>query len=660
MRGETLAEACLWRLTGGRGKFISGSIKVQELKSLEDSRIYLFEGSASSSKFSYRCAELVKGVFDTDSIKLLTLTTAIELKAIEGSDFKKISTKLKTLLKNLASGPMIVDKAKELVHSSVSSNKSEAEAKTGQSKQTSNKQGEAETGTAAAKVACNVSPGKQLVDAFDEDIKKHFGPELIAKMETMTEGEIEITFGGLIKEAEKKGIIPKALPSTQERPKGILKKSEASFTSANPGMSSSKRTASEIELSTPSDSPQDQEDKRLKTERDRKERKPEGNFEQESTGNLSPSLSEVLAQIESEDDQTNWGDRMEENNSEDNGNAVGGEWKEVTRKDKKTRITNSGRKNSTAENRSEIPGFNTRKTQQSCQPIILEGLKEEEVRNPLRLKRKLEEWNGKIKEIKSTTSGKILVFPKTEEDKKFMLKNRCGGISTREVKESIKPLFVVIGGISPEVSEAEITLEVGRPCKRLLASRSGGTATWKVKVTCKSSDDQKLLLKKGIRIGFRNYKAMEYNVARKPLICYNCQRFGHIASNCTDVIRCRYCSNEHSSKDCPKNKICCANCGKEHETSSTECEHIRKEMEDEEVRQARRKQTVRRADKKEKDESTEIAGIIALSICAVLKNTASGNAISETEVCDIVTNAIAKVRKITLNSNLIKRLAFDI
>lgn len=45
------------------------------------------------------------------------------------------------------------------------------------------------------------------------------------------------------------------------------------------------------------------------------------------------------------------------------------------------------------------------------------------------------------------------------------------------------------------------------------------------------------------------------------LQCYKCQRFGHLANNCTNAACCCHCAGEHISKDCKsKNVLRCVNC----------------------------------------------------------------------------------------------------
>ena len=68
-----------------------------------------------------------------------------------------------------------------------------------------------------------------------------------------------------------------------------------------------------------------------------------------------------------------------------------------------------------------------------------------------------------------------------------------------------------------------------------------------------------------------------------PWQCYNCQGFGHNASECkVRLPKCVVCAKAHSSTDCPEKAktqdklIKCVNCGKSHVASYGGCEIFKK------------------------------------------------------------------------------------
>ena len=72
----------------------------------------------------------------------------------------------------------------------------------------------------------------------------------------------------------------------------------------------------------------------------------------------------------------------------------------------------------------------------------------------------------------------------------------------------------------------------------------------------------------------------------KPVRCYRCQRFGHLAAACLAKLeRCSICSGHHRTQQCIVKiqnselvKLKCANCGEEHSANSNRCSVLREKM----------------------------------------------------------------------------------
>ena len=76
-------------------------------------------------------------------------------------------------------------------------------------------------------------------------------------------------------------------------------------------------------------------------------------------------------------------------------------------------------------------------------------------------------------------------------------------------------------------------------------------------------------LPKRVYLENMSFNVRTYN--QPPLKCYNCQRFGHMASGCTQTTRCNICAGNHQMSDCLSLTKKCANCGGQHVSSSGEC-----------------------------------------------------------------------------------------
>lgn len=76
----------------------------------------------------------------------------------------------------------------------------------------------------------------------------------------------------------------------------------------------------------------------------------------------------------------------------------------------------------------------------------------------------------------------------------------------------------------------------------------------------------------GLFIGYKILRIEKYIQPVKIIQCFNCQKFGHVATNCkaTETI-CVKCSGNHKVKDCVETTTKCANCRKEHASSYGGC-----------------------------------------------------------------------------------------
>ena len=98
--------------------------------------------------------------------------------------------------------------------------------------------------------------------------------------------------------------------------------------------------------------------------------------------------------------------------------------------------------------------------------------------------------------------------------------------------------------------------------------------------------------------GFVRYRVREY--MPKPMRCFKCQGFGHIANVCKRKTRCARCGGEHEYGKCGEGvRVKCCNCGGNHSAAYWGCEVMRREVE---VQQIRRKEKITYA------EAVRIAG----------------------------------------------------
>lgn len=81
-----------------------------------------------------------------------------------------------------------------------------------------------------------------------------------------------------------------------------------------------------------------------------------------------------------------------------------------------------------------------------------------------------------------------------------------------------------------------------------------------------------MVIKRGIMWKYE-LKATEIFRSRFRLMqCFNCQRYGHIARNCTATAKCGNCAENHNTRECTgKKEIRCCNCCRKHRAWDLSC-----------------------------------------------------------------------------------------
>ncbi|KAF9760682.1 Nucleic-acid-binding protein from mobile element jockey [Nosema granulosis] len=98
-----------------------------------------------------------------------------------------------------------------------------------------------------------------------------------------------------------------------------------------------------------------------------------------------------------------------------------------------------------------------------------------------------------------------------------------------------------------------------------------GTPRATLLVTLQDQSLYNKTLSKGRVLLFQTQFRVEKTLSIKPVQCFNCQKFGHSSITCTGQTKCRTCSLEHRSKDCPKGLKKCANCMGDHCSTALIC-----------------------------------------------------------------------------------------
>ncbi|KAL1448075.1 hypothetical protein WDU94_003663 [Cyamophila willieti] len=142
-----------------------------------------------------------------------------------------------------------------------------------------------------------------------------------------------------------------------------------------------------------------------------------------------------------------------------------------------------------------------------------------------------------------------------------------------------KNKMAVLKGMPPDFREEEILEEIRTRIDReqvvsCTLMKTGNSAVFPMYLIKFKGD---ISFKQVQQLGAINHIRVyweKYIPRNKATQCYNCQTYGHGASNCTYKPKCLKCGQEHETRACKKPKEdppTCANCGEAHLSNSREC-----------------------------------------------------------------------------------------
>lgn len=87
---------------------------------------------------------------------------------------------------------------------------------------------------------------------------------------------------------------------------------------------------------------------------------------------------------------------------------------------------------------------------------------------------------------------------------------------------------------------------------------------------------QRRAISGGLVIAAQLFETRPFEQALIATQCFNCQHWGHTQKACGRKARCEQCAGDHATRDCPKERVSCANCGKRHRSwQRRECPSFR-------------------------------------------------------------------------------------
>ncbi|KAM4634664.1 uncharacterized protein ACJ7VT_002543 isoform 1-T4 [Polymixia lowei] len=260
-----------------------------------------------------------------------------------------------------------------------------------------------------------------------------------------------------------------------------------------------------------------------------------------------------------------------------------GEWEDINSNMEVSEGRDEGKESSSIETKESV------KQVQEHYRVIVRFKGEGGIRNvnPSILMKSLNYSLGDILFAKVLKDGNLMLgcIDVVQQDKALTLTSvgGCEVATVVSLKTKKKGIKAVISGVPLSVDATELrnNLKGGKILHvQRLAMMKGGVKTDSESILLEVDGE---ILPTRMYLGYVSYPVRAYVL--RPVRCYNCQRFGHVAANCRRQRRCARCGGDHDYGKCgtevlPK----CCNCGRGHSVAYGGCNVLKQQSEVQRVR----------------------------------------------------------------------------
>lgn len=156
------------------------------------------------------------------------------------------------------------------------------------------------------------------------------------------------------------------------------------------------------------------------------------------------------------------------------------------------------------------------------------------------------ENNESISTLKENIQSKLNKKYNIEEPKSLKPRVKIVGIHEENDDENLLERIITQNKLETTLSDLKV-VHTSKPIKK----------RYNLTMECTHQLRDVLLKRENIFVGWMRCKVYE---DLKIIRCYNCQKYGHIAKECKNSLRCPRCAENHSSNDCQNENKNCANC----------------------------------------------------------------------------------------------------
>lgn len=209
--------------------------------------------------------------------------------------------------------------------------------------------------------------------------------------------------------------------------------------------------------------------------------------------------------------------------------------------------------------------------------------------NPVKLSKMLQELIGNILFAKVLNDGNLLIGCADENqlNKVKKIKNigscKVGNIVKVGEQKTKRGCRGVITGVPLSVKLEELKSNLDGRGKAIISVKRMTRGSDRVECETVLVEFEGEVLPDRAYLGFMCYFVRAY--IPRPLRCFKCQKFGHIANGCKERRRCARCGGDHGYGECgvgvqPK----CCSCGGAHSVAYGGCEVMKHEVEVQQVK----------------------------------------------------------------------------